>query len=205
MPDNLLSSSYGIPSSLLESLTATTGDVLSGKTYLGSDGEAHSGTMTDRAYGTGTSFAKSGSNVIIDGLPEGHYASGAEARLALSTFVTNFASVFKPTQVFYGTDNGNTDASTNFSDTYAMTKNQILLFVGNIGCSEGHHPTLTLSTPNCTQLYNVDLEHAQDYHYQANRLLIRIVKVNSNGNATMKGAAPTTRSSLRWYVVRLVG
>lgn len=44
MPDNLLSPSYGIPSSLLEDLTATTGDVLSGKTYLGSDGEVHSGT-----------------------------------------------------------------------------------------------------------------------------------------------------------------
>lgn len=49
MPDNLLSPSYGIPSSLLEDLTATTGDVLSGKTYLGSDGEVHSGTMTNNA------------------------------------------------------------------------------------------------------------------------------------------------------------
>ena len=122
MPDNLLSPSYGIPSSLLEDLTATTGDVLSGKTYLGSDGEVHSGTMTNRTYGTGTSFDKSGSNVIIDGLPEGHYASGAEARLSLSKFVSNFATVFKPTQVYTGSDNGNTNASTNFSKTYAMTK-----------------------------------------------------------------------------------
>ena len=49
MPDKLLSSSYGIPSSLLEDLTATTGDVLSGKTYLGSDGEVHIGTMTNNS------------------------------------------------------------------------------------------------------------------------------------------------------------
>ena len=70
MPDNLLSSSYGIPSSLLEDLTATTGDVLSGKTYLGSDGEVHSGTMVNRGA-WGTAVAAGGSVTIPAGYHNG--------------------------------------------------------------------------------------------------------------------------------------
>lgn len=46
MPNDLLSVTSGIPSSILESINITPNDVLSGKNYLGSDGEIHSGTLS---------------------------------------------------------------------------------------------------------------------------------------------------------------
>lgn len=46
MPNDLLSVTSGIPSSILESIDITPNDVLSGKNYLGSDGEIHSGTLS---------------------------------------------------------------------------------------------------------------------------------------------------------------
>lgn len=162
------------------------------------------------AGGVGSGTDENGKYFGLNKIPEGFYSSNGadwapEVRVDMSTFVSSFATIFRPTQVYSGSDNGNTGSSTNFNATYTMTKNQILLFVGNIGCSEGHHPSLALSTPNCTELYNLDFEHTQDWVYQSSRLIIRIVKVNSNGNAAMTGAAPTIRSSVVWYVVRLVG
>ena len=56
MPDNLLETSSGIPSKILQAITATTNDVLSGKAFLGNDGELHTGTMA-WAGGTVTQIA----------------------------------------------------------------------------------------------------------------------------------------------------
>lgn len=52
MPTNFLSPSNGIPGSLLDQINANPGDVLSGKTYLGSDGEVHRGTLSLSATAT---------------------------------------------------------------------------------------------------------------------------------------------------------
>ncbi len=56
MPDTLLDTSSGIPSNILESITANVGDVLKGKVFLGNDGELHTGTM-EWAGGTVTQIA----------------------------------------------------------------------------------------------------------------------------------------------------
>ena len=46
MPDKLLYPSYGIPKSSLEEITVSTSDVISGKKFLGNDGEIHTGSLS---------------------------------------------------------------------------------------------------------------------------------------------------------------
>ena len=52
----MLDTSSGIPSNILDSITANIGDVLNGKVFLGNDGELHTGTMK-WAGGTVTQIA----------------------------------------------------------------------------------------------------------------------------------------------------
>ena len=89
MPDKLLNSSYGIPSSLLEDLTATTGDVLSGKTYLGSDGEVHSGTMTNNVSRVSPLSSVYGETTYFT-IPKGAYVKGGSSGYPeVATSLTN--------------------------------------------------------------------------------------------------------------------
>ena len=66
MPTKLLNSEYGIPKSRLEQVNATVSDVTSGKTYIGSDGLVHTGTLTD--YGRdprGTACSIYGNDILF--------------------------------------------------------------------------------------------------------------------------------------------
>lgn len=85
MPDNLLSPSNGLSKSLLDQITATESDVVSGKTFIGSDGDLKIGTIPDRGlyqYATGfgsgleETFYPGRKFISCNGIPEGLYRNG---------------------------------------------------------------------------------------------------------------------------------
>ena len=106
MPTNFLSPSNGIPGSLLDQINVNPGDVLSGKTYLGSDGEVHSGTLSLAATATES-----------DVLSGKTFFSGSTTRRTGSYSVTNKIQVFDIYHAPYGNEYRNGTASVHASST----------------------------------------------------------------------------------------
>lgn len=82
MPDNLLSPSNGLSKSLLDQITATESDVVSGKTFIGSDGLIRVGNIPDNGqyqyatgfgYGLEDKFQTGRKYISCYGIPEGLY------------------------------------------------------------------------------------------------------------------------------------
>lgn len=85
MPENLLNISEGIPKSLLDQITVTENDVVSGKSFLGSDGLIRVGNIPDlgqyqwtRGFGSGTNPSNSRRYITLNNIPEGLYRKNGE-------------------------------------------------------------------------------------------------------------------------------
>lgn len=130
----------------------------------------------------------SSSYYTFNNIPEGIYrkngASWApEIRLSKSTvlnYIMDSSSMGQYKQAL--AYNGGS-----LSKTFSMTAGRIILFVLHGACTDGNRPSVSLSTPGCTNLVNYDSgEYTQDAAYMVNHVLIRVVKVNSTGTATAK-------------------
>lgn len=78
-----------------------------------------------------------------------------------------------------------TDTGGSVTHTFSMRARQVILFVLHGARTDNGSTTLSLTTPGCTNLFNYDSGiYTQDIAYMANRILVRVVRVNSNGIAS---------------------
>ena len=102
MPENLLNTSEGIPKSLLDQITATENDVVSGKTFIGSDGTLKHGSVPDRGdsqwaggFGGGTDSSTKKTYISLNRIPEGIYRkNGAEWAPEIRAYESDLLSHF---------------------------------------------------------------------------------------------------------------
>lgn len=187
----LMTASSGLTNRKLELATATPDKVSADATYYAGDKTLKTGTLVERGAnqnGTGCGVSGSGDSayLYINRIPEGIYRAndtdwGPEARYDWDSAIS---TLYKGTSVSQWkmnlVDNGGTT-----THTFPMTKGQVILFVVHGACRDGNQPTLSLTTPNCTNILNYTSGiYTQDKAYMTNSILVRIVRVNANGTAS---------------------
>ena len=207
----LQSASGGLTKSKLEQATAVESEVSQGKTfYAGGSKDLKTGTLVERgtaqnAGGIGSGGSGSSAYIAFNKIPEGIYRAngtgwGPEIR-ASSVDVMNQA--LKPTSAGNYSDNGNTNSSTSLSHNFSLTAGRFYLFVLDVGTRDGSSISASLSTPNCTDLLNLSYSDTQDKAYYDSRLIVRIVRCNSNTTATASVSANNVRSAGRIICYKL--
>lgn len=193
----------GVGLSRLALANATADQVSNGRTFYAGDKNLKTGTLVERGTAqNGTNCGVNGSGdsayLSIRQIPEGIYRAngtswGPEARLDWDSAC---AALFKGVSISQWTGKL-TDTSGTLTHTFPMRKGQVILFVVHGACRDNNQPTLSLSTPNCTNLLNYDSGiYTQDAAYMANRILVRVVRVNADAtaSATVKDPGDNVRS-----------
>ena len=145
-------------------------------------------SLTDRGGATAsTGIRKSGSNLAIK-IPTGVYRTNNSGQGAPEITVSQEDTL---EQLLLGTSIAQyrinlTDNDGSATHTFAMGAGQVILFVAHCACYGGASPTISLTTPNCTNIVNYDSGvYTQDIAYLGNRVFVRVVRVNSAGTATI--------------------
>ncbi len=206
----LMTASSGLTNRKLALATAVESEVSQGKTFYAGDKNLKTGTLVERgtdqyAGGIGSGGSGSSAYIAFNKIPEGIYRAndtswGPEIR-ASSVDVMNQA--LKLTSMGNYSDNGNTNASTSLSHSFSLTAGRFYLFVLDVGTRDGSSISASLSTPNCTNLLNLSYSDTQDKAYYDSRLIVRIVRCNSNTTATASVSANNVRSAGRIICYKL--
>lgn len=206
----LMTASSGLTKRKLALATATPDKVSADVTYYAGDKMMKTGTLVERgtnqnAGGIGSDGNGSSAYIAFNRIPEGIYRAngtewGPEIR-ASSVDVMNQA--LKPTSAGNYSDNGNTNSSTSLSHSFSLTAGCFYLFVLDVGTRDGSSISASLSTPNCTNLLNLSYSDTQDKAYYDSRLVVRIVRCNSNTTATASVSANNIRSAGRIICYKL--
>lgn len=206
----LMTASSGLTKRKLALATATPDKVSADVTYYAGDKMMKTGTLVERgtnqnAGGVGSGGNGSSAYIAFNRIPEGIYRAngtewGPEIR-ASSVDVMNQA--LKPTSAGNYSDNGNTNSSTSLSHSFSLTAGRFYLFVLDVGTINGSSISASLNTPNCTNLLNLSYSDTQDYAYNDSRLIVRIVRCNSNTTATASVKANHVHSAGRIICYKL--
>lgn len=206
----LMTASSGLTKRKLALATATPDKVSADVTYYAGDKMMKTGTLVERGTNQNAGDIGSGGNgssayIAFNRIPEGIYRAngtewGPEIR-ASSVDVMNQA--LKPTSAGNYLDNGNTNSSTSLSHSFSLTAGCFYLFVLDVGTRDGSSISASLSTPNCTDLLNLSYSDTQDKAYYDSRLVVRIVRCNSNTTATASVSANNIRSAGRIICYKL--
>lgn len=206
----LMTASGGLTKRKLALATATPDKVSADVTYYAGDKMMKTGTLVERgtnqnAGGIGSGGNGSSAYIAFNRIPEGIYRAngtnwGPEIR-ASSVDVMNQALV--PTSAGNYSDNGNTNSGTSLSHNFSLTAGRFYLFVLDVGTRDGSSINASLSTPNCTNLLNLSYSDTQDKAYYDSRLIVRIVRCNSNTTATASVNANNVRSAGRIFCYKL--
>ena len=206
----LMTASSGLTKRKLALATATPDKVSADATYYAGDKTLKTGTLVERgtnqnAGGIGSGGSGSSAYIAFNKIPEGIYRAngtewGPEIR-APSVDVMNQA--LKPTSAGNYSDNGNTNSSTSLSHNFSLTAGRFYLFVLDVGTRDGSSISASLSTPNCTNLLNLSYSDTQDKAYYDSRLIVRLVRCNSNTTATASVSANNVRSAGRIICYKL--
>nr|DAE23923.1 MAG TPA: hypothetical protein [Myoviridae sp. ctool15] len=206
----LMTASSGLTKRKLALATATPDKVSADATYYAGDKTLKTGTLVERgtnqnAGDIGAGGSGSSAYIAFNKIPEGIYrANGAEwgpEIRASSVDVMNQA--LKPTSAGNYRDDGNTNSSTSLSHSFSLTAGCFYLFVLDVGTRDGSSINASLSTPNCTNLLNLSYSDTQDKAYYDSRLIVRIVRCNSNTTATASVNANNIRSAGRIFCYKL--
>lgn len=203
----LMTASGGLTKSKLRLATAAPRDVVAPATfYAGDSKNLKAGSLVDRPNGTSAvSVLMSGSDLYYR-IPNGAYREvnqdhgNAEVR---ATGLNVMNQVLNPTSAGNYSDNGNTNSSTSLSHSFSLTAGRFYLFVLDVGTRDGSSISASLSTPNCTNLLNLSYSDTQDKAYYDSRLVVRIVRCNSNTTATASVSANNVRSAGRIICYKL--
>ena len=206
----LMTASSGLTKRKLALATATPDKVSADATYYAGDKTLKTGTLVERgtnqnAGGIGSGGSGSSAYIAFNKIPEGIYRAngtewGPEMR-ASSVDVMNQA--LKPTSAGNYSDNGNPNSSPSLSHGFSLTAGRFYLFVLDVGTRDGSSISASLSTPNCTNLLNLSYSDTQDKAYYDSRLIVRIVRCNSNTTATASVSANNVRSAGRIICYKL--
>lgn len=188
----LQSASGGLTKSKLQLATAVPGDVVAGKTFYAGDKDLKTGSIPD--YGYEPFASKIGTYNPGDGnrlylyLPNADTSTqslGGKITRSLCYPKREVTNILVGGQSIWQYTQKLAYSSGRLSHTASMTAGQVILFVVHGACRDNYKPSLSLDTPNCTWLVNYDSGvYTQDKLYMQNRILIRVVRVESNGTAT---------------------
>lgn len=203
----LMTASGGLTKSKLRLATAMPRDVVVPATfYAGGSKELQAGSLVDRPNGiSAVSVLMSGSDLYYR-IPNGAYREvnqdhgNAEVR---ATGLSVMNQVLIPTSAGNYSDNGNTNSSTSLSHSFSLTAGRFYLFILDVGTRDGSSISASLSTPNCTNLLSLSYSDTQDKAYYDSRLIVSIVRCNSNTTATASVSANNIRSAGRIICYKL--
>lgn len=208
---DLMNPGGGLTKSKLLLANANPSDVSKGKSfYSNGNKELQTGTLVERGTNQNAGGIRSGGSgssayIAFYKIPEGIYRAndtrwGPEIR-ASSVDVMNQA--LKLTSMGNYSDNGNTGGTTSLSRSFSLTAGRFYLFVLDVGTRDGASISASLSTPNCTNLLSLSYSDTQDKAYYDSRLIVRIVRCNSNTTATASVSANYGRSAGRIMCYKL--
>lgn len=209
MPEELLNIDGGIPKSLLKQITASSGDVLSGKKILSSSGKLLTGTLANRGqYQTagGIGGGGDGTYYAFNDIPEGVYRkNGAtwapEVRYDKSKTLDYILSA---TSVSVGWK-ALAYNSGRYQVSFSVSPNKVYLVVAQCGTMDGQMAyTEMVINPSHKKLIFYEKDYTQDHVYMNSSIKVCVFKALASGNCYAAGAAGGDRAVSFVGIWRLV-
>ena len=199
MPEELLNIDGGISKSLLKQITASSGDVLSGKKILSSSGKLLTGTLANRGqYQTagGIRGGGDGAYYAFNDIPEGVYSkNGAtwapEVRYDKSKtldYILNATSVSVGVKALAYN-------SGRYQVNFSVSPNKVYLVVAQSGTMDGYMAyTEMVINPSHKKLIFYEKDYTQDHVYMNTSIKVCVFKASASGSCYAAGIASGDRA-----------